>query len=77
MYKHKAEAVALFWPLQPCAEPLNEYPLTVSCSIKQHVDGITIIATEYAIVNGQKAYTVKPVCNDHLYNKIYYLWFIQ
>ena len=21
--------------------------------------------------------TVKPVCNDHLYNKIYYLWFIQ
>ena len=20
--------------------------------------------------------TVKPVCNDHLYNKIYYLWFI-
>ena len=22
-------------------------------------------------------HTVKPVCNDHLYNKIYYLWFIQ
>ena len=21
--------------------------------------------------------TVKPVGNDHLYNKIYYLWFIQ
>ena len=21
--------------------------------------------------------TVKPVCNDHLYNKIYYLWLIQ
>ena len=21
--------------------------------------------------------TVKPVCNDHLYNKAYYLWFIQ
>ena len=21
--------------------------------------------------------TVKPVCNDHLWNKIYYLWFIQ
>ena len=21
--------------------------------------------------------TVKPVYNDHLYNKIYYLWFIQ
>ena len=22
-------------------------------------------------------YTVKPVCNDHLHNKIYYLGFIQ
>ena len=22
-------------------------------------------------------HTVKPVCNDHLYNEIYYLWFIQ
>ena len=22
-------------------------------------------------------YTVKPVCNDHLYNKIHNLWFIQ
>ena len=21
--------------------------------------------------------TVKPVCNDHLANKIHYLWFIQ
>ena len=20
---------------------------------------------------------VKPVCNDHLYHKIYYMWFIQ
>ena len=26
---------------------------------------------------GNIHYTVKPVCNDHLYNKIYYLWFIQ
>ena len=23
------------------------------------------------------SHTVKPICNDHLYNKIYYLWFIQ
>ena len=21
--------------------------------------------------------TVKPICNDHLYNGIHYLWFIQ
>ena len=26
---------------------------------------------------GLDADTVKPVCNDHLYNKIYYLRFIQ
>ena len=25
----------------------------------------------------QNANTVKPVCNDHLYNKINYQWFIQ
>ena len=23
------------------------------------------------------AYTVKPVCNDHLYKEMYHLWFIQ
>ena len=27
--------------------------------------------------NHNKSYTMKPVCNDHLYNIIYYLWFIQ
>ena len=21
--------------------------------------------------------TMKPVCNDHLYDEIYYLWFMQ
>ena len=31
-------------------------------------------SVHYADVNMN---TVKPVCNDHLYNKIYYLWFIQ
>ena len=24
-----------------------------------------------------KSITVKPVCNDQLYNEIHYLWFIQ
>ena len=28
-------------------------------------------------VPSSKTYTVKPVCNDHIYDKIYYLWFIQ
>ena len=26
---------------------------------------------------GKTQTTVKPVCNDHLYNKICYVWFIQ
>ena len=39
----------------------------VSCQIKlQH---------EYDYVYGCD--TVKPVCSDHLSNKIYYLWFVQ
>ena len=25
--------------------------------------------------SSEEAYTVQPVCNDHLYNKIYYLFF--
>ena len=28
-------------------------------------------------VSGTQNDTVKPVCNDHRYNKIYYLWLIQ
>ena len=30
-----------------------------------------------AIDDGVETTSVKPVCNDHLYNKIDYLWFIQ
>ena len=28
-------------------------------------------------MEGDNTDTVKPVCNDHLSNKIFYLWFIQ
>ena len=31
----------------------------------------------WMVSNTTNLHTVKPVCNDHLYNKIYYLWFIQ
>ena len=31
----------------------------------------------FAIMNSISKYYSKPVYNDHLYNKIYYLWFIQ
>ena len=31
----------------------------------------------YQSLQYQKQYTVKPVCNDHLYIEIYRLWFIQ
>ena len=45
----------------------------------------TMQATISDTTDAQMAYTqwnhtcdtVKPVCNDHLYNKVYYLWFIQ
>ena len=33
-------------------------------------------ATQYDMCL-QIRHTVKPVCNEHLYNKIHYLWFIQ
>ena len=31
----------------------------------------------FAHILGKIRATVKPVCNDHLYNEIYYLLFIQ
>ena len=34
------------------------------------------IYIEYLYVS-RNADIVKPVCNDHLYNKMYYLWFIH
>ena len=29
------------------------------------------------ITTNHNTYTMKPVCNGHLYNKINYLWFIR
>ena len=31
----------------------------------------------FVSLGDEYTYTVKPVCNDHLSNKIYYMWFIQ
>ena len=36
-----------------------------------------LITPSCTIAEIWKYYTVKPVCNDHLYNSIYYLWLIQ
>ena len=38
-----------------------------------------VVCPQYDIVFGNTCIndTVKPVCNDHLYNKINYLWFSQ
>ena len=30
-----------------------------------------------SVIGFTQLYTVKPVCNDHFYDKINYLWFIQ
>ena len=40
---------------------------------------LTIVgeSTGYQWIPSQRASKVKPVCNDHLYNKIRYLLFIQ
>ena len=32
---------------------------------------------DYVSIAATIQHTVKPVYNDHLYDKIYYLWFIQ
>ena len=32
---------------------------------------------KFALASSIYVNTMKPVCNDHLYDKIYYLWFIQ
>ena len=37
-------------------------------TIEPNIDGVSMVARKG---------TVKPVCNDHLSNKIYYLQFIQ
>ena len=42
----------------------------------------TVVIFSYPWITAVKKYdlntdTMKPVCNDHLYNKLDYLWFIQ
>ena len=32
---------------------------------------------QYSAYQFKNKNTVKPVCNDHLSNKMHYLWFIQ
>ena len=39
------------------------------------INGIGLIQ-KFIRINSKPS-TVKPVCNDHISNKIYYLWFIQ
>ena len=48
------------------------YPSQSYMIVPIHVD--TQLAQQYV---GILISTVKPVCNDHLFNKINYLWFIQ
>ena len=45
--------------------------------IDNSVYKVTIIVIRIKVFLFDKICTVKPVCNDHLYNKIYYLWLIQ
>ena len=48
--------------------------------IKENVNNVTWYLYPYHDIENPEPHnwnTVKPVCNDHLYNKIYYLWYIQ
>ena len=57
---------------KPLYEPMLEY-----CYF-EILPGFTTAAwTVLQIVYTNEPNTVKPVSNDHLYNRIYYLWFIQ
>ena len=49
---------------------------SVSKSCASHVH-IAIQVIDKIIFQVKNHCTVKPVCNDHPFNKIYYLWFIQ
>ena len=37
----------------------------------------SFIMDGWSVTTVKTTTTLKPVCNDHLYNEIYYLWFIQ
>ena len=50
--------------------PALEQPHSASCAHKKHHQYLHHLF-DFCLN------TVKPVCNDHLYNKMYYLWFIQ
>ena len=47
---------------------------TAMYPLKAHIIDCTVANS---METKPQPYTVKPVCNDHLYNKMYYLWFIQ
>ena len=44
---------------------------------KKNDISIALLSVPAHVILGMTADTVKPVCDDHIYNKIYYLWFIQ
>ena len=47
------------------------------CVSFYHRQNFTLRAIWISVYSELFIVTVKPVCNDHLYNKTYYLWFIQ
>ena len=54
----------------------NFIPLSQRMKVLIHV-GIKVDPCYSSGAPVELAGTVKPVCNDHLYNKIHYLWLIQ
>ena len=58
--------------------------MTITCFFSNFVQkkkkndiSIALLSVPAHVILGMTTDTVKPVCDDHIYNKIYYLWFIQ
>ena len=65
VYKGAVKVVHVEWYIQSCRSSWN---IPRSCILKTAQNSQCPLLPRC---------TVKPVCNDHLYNKFYYLWFIQ
>ena len=83
---HSTTSIRVFQFLNPQRSKIHLHnvlssdPLIVLFQIDVELNILSKLPIDLAIstpTHIQNRDTVKPVCNDHLYNKMYYLWFIQ
>ena len=70
-----SKIIQTVWQLFIGCQYINLWPndCTLSDLLQWIMDNVAIVP----VGNINPPSTVKPVCNDHLYNKINYLWFSQ